>query len=563
MASAWRRAKEFFTLPGDTPQLVLQKTLTASVLLGVAVVGIVPVVRVSLGVYRFDSIRDYSVLGLSLSSAFTFAIMLATRRHPKVFLNLIPTLGLLVILATDLEAMAEGSRRTWPFVIPLIDVVLVLGLSDKLAFMVAGVMLVWIPLLGLEEEYEFGLCSLFNISYSSSCCDSPPCPRGQEQIRLAIGTLGIILVDIWLTHNFAHGLQTEKAKVEGAIRVAGKTADALANFNLNLAKECLLESDGLPPELTAAFVTLIANLQMYRPYLPDSCFEAEPDSDSEQESLRSGSSSSTSAHVTNHGPRVMAKCVSMMVLKVQRYLERVDEHSLHRFQRKWVVECLKTVRACRGVVDDVNGDLLVAVFNGSRQCVTHSEAALRCAVQLGKNASMGYGIGVGCGKCLCGSIGSDDLRRYTVVGEVVGQVKLLSELANEWSRRVLATEKVVENSKGTVLGKLLVERVVFPPQTTPVCLYEVTGEVQYEYDEWLYRLGGKIPDNPYTAMNQAVAAAHIGDFTTAFAESEACGEEGAAVVSVLSQLNDNERTPVFKVVSFHIAAVGCPQPFLA
>ena len=119
---------------------------------------------------------------------------------------------------------------------------------------------------------------------------------------------------------------------------------------------------------------------------------------------------------------------------------------LHRFYST----ASSIVEAHSGTVEDVVGDSLIAVFNGSKACTDHPlqglaaarELWLRCSEELPNVPPqglepLGLGVGVESGTALIGSFGPASRRVHTVLGQPVTVAMRLQEMTAELAYPIL------------------------------------------------------------------------------------------------------------------------------
>jgi class 3 adenylate cyclase len=95
----------------------------------------------------------------------------------------------------------------------------------------------------------------------------------------------------------------------------------------------------------------------------------------------------------------------------------------------------------RGVVDSFHGDHFLLTFNAASSCATHAIRAARCALRVGQRAAAAFGElgvrvagGVASGPTRCGTLGSKDARRFSIVGAAVPQAFALEQLVRRHPR---------------------------------------------------------------------------------------------------------------------------------
>lgn len=119
---------------------------------------------------------------------------------------------------------------------------------------------------------------------------------------------------------------------------------------------------------------------------------------------------------------------------------------LHRFYGT----ASSIIEAGGGTVEEVTGDSLVAVFNGSRACPDHPAQALAAARELWLRCSeelpnvppqglepLGLGVGVESGSALVGSFGPASRRVHTVLGQPITVAMRLQEMTAELAYPIL------------------------------------------------------------------------------------------------------------------------------
>jgi adenylate cyclase len=126
---------------------------------------------------------------------------------------------------------------------------------------------------------------------------------------------------------------------------------------------------------------------------------------------------------------------------------------LHRFYST----ATAIVEAHGGVVEEMVGDSLVALFNGPRPCADHAMAALsaaremwlRCSEELPNLPPQGLeplalGIGLESGMALLGSFGPAGRRVHTVLGQTVTIALRLQDLTAELAYPVLVGDEAAK-----------------------------------------------------------------------------------------------------------------------
>lgn len=126
---------------------------------------------------------------------------------------------------------------------------------------------------------------------------------------------------------------------------------------------------------------------------------------------------------------------------------------LHRFYGT----ASSIIEANGGTVEEMTGDRLVAVFNGSRPCPDHPAQALAAARELWLRCSeelpnvppqglepLGLGVGVESGTALVGSFGPASRRVHTVLGQPMTVAMRLEEMTAELAYPILVGAETAE-----------------------------------------------------------------------------------------------------------------------
>lgn len=127
---------------------------------------------------------------------------------------------------------------------------------------------------------------------------------------------------------------------------------------------------------------------------------------------------------------------------------------LHRFYKT----ANQIIARHGGVVEEMVGDSLLAVFNGPQPCADHSHHALRAALEIWSRCGeelpntsgrglepLAIGVGIESGTALVGSFGDADRRVHTVLGQTVTLAMRLCDMTAELSYPVLVGEGAAQH----------------------------------------------------------------------------------------------------------------------
>ena len=240
----------------------------------------------------------------------------------------------------------------------------------------------------------------------------------------------------------------------------------------------------LPPDLRQAFSDILCNLKTYKPYLPRSCLPmplspdgaeraflipvlpepvVEPNAtltDDMRASRSGGASKSasrsqqqTAGHLSlsmrDGGDRSLTQSMPSLpttqrmrtarVTLVQTNLHdafRLCESSgvgvVERIFNDMVARAVEAFHGHKGMVDHFLGDRIFASFNASRPCARHAVAAVAAAKSFAEFFEAHPGnIAVVSGQAMCGDLGCDQLRRYSILGRLPAFTFRLERIARK------------------------------------------------------------------------------------------------------------------------------------
>ena len=414
-----------------------------------------------------------------------------------------------VNLGLDWIFVSQGVQRNWPMLIVICDCATVFHVSPKIVNVTLAMGLLWLAVVKVDDIVRFGLYTAVTDTPMLCDCPDPPCKvtvlRGLFQFAV---NLFFLLVPVLLTRYYVSMVRTEKRTMEACIDTARQLATDLALFDLDAA-DSLLDGDDerpLPPALKKAFADILYNLRTYKPYLPRSCLPLEGqhhdgDGGAESESPhspspvppsllvdplaasatgdssaarsssateRSGASRTThSTGASVHHPMLLAGSHAANAVVQRPRTSRVTlvQTNLHDTLRmcdagvsviektfeEMISKAVEVFDASRGIVDLFLGDRIFASFNASRPCVRHATsgiAASKAFYEVLEGPPVGN-IAVVSGSALCGDLGSEHMRRYTIMGrlplvafgmERIGRELGLPVVCNTDCQRDAATE---------------------------------------------------------------------------------------------------------------------------
>ena len=383
------------------------------------------------------------------------------------------------LFCSDIILRGVG-RITWPIFVCLIDALLVAGVPTMVTSVLVAAVVFYLLLMYAETVLRMGVLD-FPGSISQSLrreelsqmldCDTVPCPRNAaDALGDSMTPLIVFVLDYIVTRGFSVSMVNSQKRLEKTIDVMQHIADLLANYDIETVSEVLDErQSSLPPKVCATLRTLERNLRMYKPYLPQSCFQDDFRGEEEKQCILETTTSSVTSDARNSGSdpssastplnvpvpaasvrqlRLTASFATLLVVNIKNSLseEATDLSSLFS-------DVLTATLAAtgRGVVDLFVGDKIHCSFNTSRRCATHAVAAVHMAKGLvfpcDSDVSDRVNVGISSGKVLMGEMGCLAMRRFSVFGKLLQEVQEVERVGRAVGSNVvcsLATFKDAE-----------------------------------------------------------------------------------------------------------------------
>ena len=404
---------------------------------------------------------------LELSSlGFTLVYILC-----KKPLNDAVVVGAVYVSSISIFLFELSSRATsgssWPLLVLKVDLLLVMQMPARYSIALVAFSLMWLIVVELESGLRFGLLDIpgttpQNGEYGRrqfydklTQCEKLPCPLGVQVDTMGIAML-VTVVDFMATRGFARDVMKEQAKMARTISAVQEVASFLAGYDIEKVAELLeMHEAELPEEMAAALRKLEQNLRGYKPYLPQTCFAFNDDSETDDnkmamsmsraltmvtQSQTSGDSCSASDSPSNSQSLSTASatigigqgfCLSptkatLFVVNIKGTLSLLEKE-IPRFVDLFTClldNILQATEKRRGMVDVFIGDTIHGSFNTSKPCITHASSALHSITQLMRNKDLSarINVGIASGKILRGDMGCERIKRFNMIGELVRDV---------------------------------------------------------------------------------------------------------------------------------------------
>eukprot|EP00756_Hemistasia_phaeocysticola_P019914 Hpha_TRINITY_DN15689_c7_g1::TRINITY_DN15689_c7_g1_i1::g.100651::m.100651 len=209
---------------------------------------------------------------LALLSFLTFLVSARVGLNMRVALDVMMMMLLVAVYLSDAYNAAVLQPRPWAYVVLLLDTTLVFHTRRMIPIFISCT-LVWLFIVSTETAFRFGLFDLVAPGNVELCdCSDPPCAISAGSSYGSFGSAAaVLLIDFYLTRNFATDLRLQLRMVRSSVEVAVEITSALARYDVDTAEKAIKCGKDLPKELEQSFKQLLLNLRSYKAYLPHSC----------------------------------------------------------------------------------------------------------------------------------------------------------------------------------------------------------------------------------------------------------------------------------------------------
>jgi adenylate cyclase len=133
-------------------------------------------------------------------------------------------------------------------------------------------------------------------------------------------------------------------------------------------------------------------------------------------------------------------------------VERMDPGDVLAMLNAWFAQVGKVIVEQGGVINQFQGDAILATFNLPVEDPDHASAALRSAIGIQQASELstfaghqlGCRIGIATGDVIAGSVGSGQQLAYTVHGDAVNLAARLEQMNKETGTRILVAEETAD-----------------------------------------------------------------------------------------------------------------------
>jgi len=160
-----------------------------------------------------------------------------------------------------------------------------------------------------------------------------------------------------------------------------------------------------------------------------------------------------------------------------------EPEEVARFQNIVFGELIEIVRANQGIVLQILGDGIMAVFGAPVAMREHARSAIRAGYEMvervralgeaGQIPPIRVGIGLNSGRVIAGNVGNESRRFYSLTGKNVIIAARIEQLNKEYDSQFLASESAVRAQKGAAPSARSLGEVALKGIEQPVGVYRL------------------------------------------------------------------------------------------
>jgi adenylate cyclase len=173
-------------------------------------------------------------------------------------------------------------------------------------------------------------------------------------------------------------------------------------------------------------------------------------------------------------------CLASDAQQYTKLAETLEPEQLQTFLNRYYEVLFVPVRSRGGVVSDVVGDAMLAIWPSATRDLTLAQKACEAALDI--NLALEHAnfepklptrIGLHAGKLVMGHVGAIDHFEYRAVGDMVNTASRIENLNKLLGTSILASGDLIKDLKGIVLREL--GEFSVPGRQQPITLYEVAA----------------------------------------------------------------------------------------
>eukprot|EP01062_Namystynia_karyoxenos_P047411 TRINITY_DN3574_c0_g4_i2.p1 TRINITY_DN3574_c0_g4~~TRINITY_DN3574_c0_g4_i2.p1 ORF type:complete len:872 (+),score=200.57 TRINITY_DN3574_c0_g4_i2:71-2617(+) len=308
---------------------------------------------------------------------------MATRTLSTRAIGVVSTLCVIGVIFADLGGLAANHRfRAWTWIVLTMD--LYLALEVPWVWQATSLAITTAYLCVAHFEATFGL-GLFHVdgftnnpeAAAAPCaCADPPCTGGTDELLVFLpATLIILYTDYFATRGFAGAVRQKQMRIVASVRVSERVANLLAAYATDDARR-VVEEEGaaLPAALHSSYSQLLANLDSYRVFLPDSLLSAaRKQQEQQQQPVGDSFASATQWPLARAAPGLGLESATVAVCftDIQSSTELWEAHPQGMYESLNIHNQVMrdTYAACHGYEVKTIGDSFMVTFDTSADAV--------------------------------------------------------------------------------------------------------------------------------------------------------------------------------------------------
>jgi len=192
-------------------------------------------------------------------------------------------------------------------------------------------------------------------------------------------------------------------------------------------------------------------------------------------------------NITSHGlggQLMHGVCLSTDAQQYTSLSEKLSPQELTAFMNEYYEAIFQPVKQCGGIISDVVGDSVMALWASPTENRLHREHAIKSAIEIINSVHEfnrqhpGYElptrIGLHYGTMLIGNVGAVDHYEYRAVGDIVNTTTRIEGMNKYLGTRLLVSADVINDLQGFTVRN--VGRFTLKGKTVPMQLFEIACE---------------------------------------------------------------------------------------
>jgi adenylate cyclase len=185
-------------------------------------------------------------------------------------------------------------------------------------------------------------------------------------------------------------------------------------------------------------------------------------------------------HAMEQSDKAFGICLASDARQYTRLAERMEPEALQAFLNRYYEILFAPVRARGGVVSDVIGDAMLAIWPATESNLEMRQHACEAALEIVQALSrsnleppLPTGIGLHAGELVMSHVGAIDHFEYRAVGDMVNTTNRIEVMNKTLGTHILASEQTLTGVRGLVTREL--GAFMLAGRQQPIILYEVAA----------------------------------------------------------------------------------------